>query len=162
MKCFAKTLNYRLNFNLYEVVRSSIQIFHLGGEVHSNKSISIKRGDKLKLFRQLCIILVICLAGEAINKFFNLPIPGSVIGMIVLLALLSKGIIKLEMIDGIAKFLLDHLALFFVPPGISLINNLDLLRKEWFPILAIILISTIIVIIVTGLTIQLLKRRRSL
>ena len=116
----------------------------------------------MKLFRQLCIILVICLAGEAINKFFNLPIPGSVIGMLVLLALLAKGIIKLEMIDGIAKFLLDHLALFFVPPGISLINNLDLLREEWFPILAIILISTIIVIIVTGLTIQFLKRRRSL
>ncbi|WP_245684733.1 CidA/LrgA family protein [Orenia metallireducens] len=50
--------------------------------------------------------------------------------MVILLALLSKGIIKLEMIDDIAKFLLDHLAIFFIQPGISLVNNLDLLKEE--------------------------------
>jgi holin-like protein len=82
--------------------------------------------------------------------------------MVILLALLSKGIIKLEMIDDIAKFLLDHLAIFFIPPGISLVNNLDLLKEECLPIFTSVFISTVVVIVVTGLTIQFIKKGRPL
>jgi len=113
----------------------------------------------MKILRQLCIILSILFIGNFINKIFGLPIPGNVIGMIILLLCLLMGVIKLEMIDMISKFLLDNLAFFFIPAGIGLINSLDIIKDNWIAILSITSISTIIVIAVTGLTVQFLKRR---
>ncbi|KOF57435.1 MULTISPECIES: CidA/LrgA family protein [Clostridium] len=113
----------------------------------------------MKLLRQLCIILGICFIGEALNKLLNLPIPGNVLGMIILLILLNTGIIKLEKIEEISNFLLEHLAFFFVPAGVGLISCFGLLKKNLISITFIILISTIIIMAVTGLTVQLLKRR---
>lgn len=62
------------------------------------------------------------------------------------------------MIDDISDFLLKNLSFFFIPAGVSLISNLDLLRGKWLTIIFICLISTIIVIAVTGLAIQFTKR----
>ncbi|SES95739.1 holin-like protein [Natronincola peptidivorans] len=115
----------------------------------------------MTLLRQLAIVIGICFAGELINKAFNIPIPGNVLGMMLLLILLTTGIIKLEMIDEIAKFLLDHLAFFFVPAGVGLLSHLDIIKEQWIPIIGVILISTVIVMVVTGLTVQFLIRRWS-
>ncbi|SHK44523.1 CidA/LrgA family protein [Paramaledivibacter caminithermalis] len=112
----------------------------------------------MKFLRQLGIILIIVFLGEFIRKIFNLPLPGNVLGMIILLCLLSLKIIKVETIDDISNFMLEHLPFFFIPGGVSLISNLELLKSKGLIILLICLISTAIVMIVTGLTIQLLKR----
>lgn len=112
----------------------------------------------MKLLRQLFIILAICLAGEFFHRFLHLPIPGNVLGMILLLICLCKGIIKVEMIEDITKFLLDHLAFFFLPAGVGLIIYFDLLKANWIPIFTICFAITIIVMIVTGRTVQFLKR----
>lgn len=114
---------------------------------------------KVKIFRQLVIVLLIAFSGEIINHFFKTPIPGNVIAMILLLILLSLGFIKLKMIDRVAEFLLSHLAIFFIPAGVSLIQNLDQLQKEWLPILTIVVLTTVIVMVVTGLTVQFLIRK---
>ncbi|AOY75225.1 CidA/LrgA family protein [Clostridium formicaceticum] len=111
------------------------------------------------LFRQFFIIIAVCLAGELVNKSLGIPIPGNVLGMIFLLLLLLLGVIKLEMIDKIAKFLLEHLAFFFIPAGVGLLNNLHLIQGQWLPIMSVVLLSTIIVMGVTGLTIQLIKKK---
>lgn len=116
-----------------------------------------KGGKQMKIFRQFLIVLVIAFSGEIINHFLKIPIPGNVIAMILLLILLSKGVIKLKMIDQAAKFMLDHLAIFFIPAGVSLINNLELLKNELFAILTIVVISTVVIMVVTGLTIQFIK-----
>ncbi|MDK2799623.1 MAG: holin-like protein [Clostridiales bacterium] len=112
----------------------------------------------MKLLRQFGIILSISLIGELVSKLLNIPIPGNVIGMLILLSLLFLGTVKLETIDEITKFLLDHLAFFFIPAGVGLISNLQLLRGKWGAIFLICLISTTLVMVVTGLTIQLVKR----
>ena len=111
----------------------------------------------MKLLRQLLLILTICFSGEVINRLFSLPIPGNIIGMVILFLCLYTGIIKLEMIADIAKFLLDHLAFFFVPAGVGLLAYLDVIKSSWLAILIISLITTIIVMIITGHTVQLLK-----
>lgn len=113
----------------------------------------------MKLLRQLCIILCICFAGEAIHKLLNLPVPGNVIGMVILFICLCTGIIKLEMIDDISRFLLDHLAFFFLPAGVGLIACLSILKSNWFAILFITFTVTIMVMVVTGYTVQFIKRR---
>ncbi len=120
---------------------------------------NLERGVNLKLLRQLCIILSICFLGDFTSKIFKLSIPGSIVGMIILFSCLSLGVIKLDKIEDISTFLLDHLAFFFLPAGVSLISSLTLLKGTWTFIVLISLLSTILVIIVTGFTIQLLKRR---
>jgi len=113
----------------------------------------------MKILRQFSVILLILIIGEFINKIVGIPIPGNVLGMIILLVGLSTGIIKLEMVDQITKFLLDHLAFLFIPAGVGLINSLDIIGAQWFAILSVTVLSTGFVIATTGLTVQLLKRR---
>lgn len=117
----------------------------------------MKRRILMKLLRQFAIILIICFLGEVLHKLLNIPIPGNVIGMILLLAGLLSGIIKLEAIEEVSEFLLKHLAFFFVPAGVGIIASFDIMKGNWLKILSIILISTLIVTITTGLTVQALK-----
>ncbi|MDT8717453.1 CidA/LrgA family protein [Clostridium sp. 19966] len=112
----------------------------------------------MKLLRQFALILIICFAGQGIQDFFKAPIPGSVIGMVILFIFLCLGIIKLEMIEEITTFLLDHLAFFFVPAGVGLIAVMGLIKANGADILGISVITTILVMVVTGHTVQLMKR----
>lgn len=116
----------------------------------------------MKYLRQMGIILIIAFFGEVISKFLNLPVPSNVIGMVILLILLLTGIIKLEMIEDLSDFLLSYLPFFFIPAGVGLISNLDLLKANWIAIFLICTVSTIITMVVTGWTIQFVKRRMKL
>ncbi len=115
----------------------------------------------MKLLRQFLIILIICVIGEVLNKVIHIPLPGSIIGMILLFVCLSTGLIKIEMIDEISKFLLDHLAFFFIPSGVGLLAYVGILKKNLVSITVICVVTTILVMIVTGLTVQLIKRRKA-
>ena len=115
----------------------------------------------MKVLRQFGTILIILLLGEGIRMSTGISIPGTVIGMVILFILLMTKVIKLENIDMISKFLLDHLAFLFVPAGVGLISSLDVIGEAWLPIMMIVIISTVLVVGVTGWTVQLLKGRRS-
>ena len=112
----------------------------------------------MKYLRQLAIILVICFVGEALNKLLNIPIPGNVIGMIIMLIALLSGVLKLEAIEDVTDFLLKHLAFFFVPAGVGIISSMDIIASNLIPLISVILLSTTVVMVVTGITVQILKR----
>lgn len=113
------------------------------------------------LIRQLGIIVGICFFGEFLNKILGVPIPANVLGMLTLLVLLMTGIINIEKIDKISEFLLEHLAFIFLPAGVGILNNIDLIKDQWLPIVVTVVLSTVIVMGVTGLTVQFLIRRKS-
>lgn len=113
------------------------------------------------LIRQLGIIVGICFLGEFLNKILGVPIPANVLGMLTLLVLLMTGIINIEKIDKISEFLLEHLAFIFLPAGVGILNNIDLIKDQWLPIVVTVVLSTVIVMGVTGLTVQFLIRRKS-
>lgn len=113
----------------------------------------------MKLLRQSAILLLIIFIGEVLNRVFKIPIPGSVIGMIILLIGLLTGIVKLSHIEEISNFLLDHLAFFFIPAGVGLLSILGVIKDSWYLILLLSLLTTIIVMAITGLIVQYLKRR---
>jgi len=112
----------------------------------------------MKIVRQFAIVLIIGFLGEFLRRTLNLPIPGNVLGMIILLLCLCTGVIKIEMIEDISKFLLDYLAFFFLPAGVGLITSMGILKNYWHYVTLIALISTIIVMVVTGITVQLFRR----
>lgn len=114
----------------------------------------------MKLLRQLLIILAICFIGETVHMLLKIPIPGNVIGMILLFICLRTGIIKVDMISEVTKFFLDNLAFFFIPAGVGLITCMGLIKTTWPALLAVIIVTTVIVALTTGYTVQFLRKER--
>jgi holin-like protein len=102
------------------------------------------------MLQGMVLLLVFQLAGEGISTLFALPIPGNVIGMALMLVALSAGWVKLEWLQEAADLLLSYMALFFVPAGVGVMLYFDLIGREWLPIVAGTLISTFVVMAVTG------------
>jgi holin-like protein len=118
-----------------------------------------RRRRKVKLFREALIILGIYLLGELVSKWFNLPIPGNILGMIILFILLYTKIVKVENISTVTNFLLDHLAFFFIPAGVGLMTSLGIIKSTWWQLLLVCLVTTIIIIVVTGTIVQIISKR---
>ncbi|MCF0149007.1 MAG: CidA/LrgA family protein [Clostridium sp.] len=108
----------------------------------------------MKIFREAIIILGIYLVGELISKGFSLPLPGNIIGMIILLVLLCTKVIKVENVESISSFFLDHLSFFFIPAGVGLISSFSSIKDSLIYILLLCLITTAIVIVSTGTIVQ--------
>ena len=104
--------------------------------------------------RQWIIVLLIYFLGEFLSKNFSLPIPGNIMGMILLFTLLATGTIKLEKIEGSAKTLLDNLAFLFIPAGVGLMNSFGIISASATKILFICIITTFIVMASTGVVVQ--------
>jgi len=110
----------------------------------------------MKIFRETLIVLIIYLIGEFLSKFFGLPIPGNIIGMLILLLLLITKVIKVNQIETVSNFFLDHLAFFFIPAGVKLLSSFNLIKNDLFTILLLCLITTVLVILFTGKTVDLI------
>lgn len=113
----------------------------------------------MKILKEFGIVLFILFLGEIINKIINFPIPGSVIGMIILFSLLYFKILSLDKIDSISSFILANLSFFFIPPGVKLIASFDLLKGQWLKIVFICFFTTILVMVVTAYTVQYIINR---
>jgi holin-like protein len=110
-----------------------------------------------------CFIIFGCLAiGELIVWLTGITIPSSIIGMLLLAALLQTKAIKEEWVKGMSDFLISNMGFFFVPPGVALMLYLDIIRAELFPIVVATVVSTVLVLIVTGWTHQWLKKGEKL
>ena len=106
-----------------------------------------------------CFILFGCLAlGELIVRTTGATLPASIIGMLILTLLLKLKVVKLEWVRGLTDFLIANLGFFFVPPGVALMLYFDLIKAEFLPITLATLLSTIIVLIITGHTHQVVSK----
>ena len=116
----------------------------------------------MKIFNQLGIILGIWAVGELISSMlssiFNLP--GTIVGMILLFLLLQFKVIKEDNIKEVADFLLNNMAIFFVPAGVSLINSLGLIRDNILVLLLSITIATAIIMLVTGKIVEFMINKK--
>ena len=114
-------------------------------------------------------ILVLQLIGEAVQKYFNLSIPGPVIGLILmLLTLMMTNSKKLNMLTPLrtniintSETLLSYLSLLFVPIGVGVVMHLQLLEMQLLRILVVILIGTMSTIIFTSLVFSKISSTRA-
>lgn len=112
----------------------------------------------MKYLQQLMIILGAYLLGVIIQTAFNMPIPGTVLGLIILFLGLYSGIIKVEMIEDMCEILISHMSFLFIPAGVGLITSFNLLSGKIIAFSLIILISTVIVWVVTAYVVKLLRK----
>jgi len=112
----------------------------------------------MKYLRELLIIIGIYILGLVITEVFNLIIPGNIVGMIILLILLLTKGIDIKAIENTANFFLNHLAFFFIPAGVSLMNSFGIIKENWIGILFVSIITTFIIFVVTGKTVEYIQK----
>jgi holin-like protein len=98
-------------------------------------------------------------AGEALASVARLPVPGSVVGMLLLAGVLQAGWLPLDVVRPAAEFLIRIMGLLFVPPGVGLVVYFELIGREWVPITAAAIASTLSVLLVAGVMQQRMERR---
>ena len=114
----------------------------------------------MRIPSQLAIIFAICLAGEFLHRIVGVPLPGNIIGMVLLLILLCLKVLKPEQISGVSGFFLNHLALFFLPPSIAIMAVGDDILGRWPLLLTMCIAFTVITMAAGGLTTQFLIRHQ--
>lgn len=112
----------------------------------------------MRIPSQLAIIFAICLAGEFLHRIVGVPLPGNIIGMVLLLILLCLKVLKPEQISGVSGFFLNHLPLFFLPPSIAIMAVGDDILAKWPLLLVLCITFTLVTIAAGGLTTQFLIR----
>lgn len=106
----------------------------------------------------LAVLLIFQLAGELIRAVTGLPVPGPVIGMVLLLiALLAKLPVPAG-IHATSRKVLAYLGLLFVPAGAGIVTRLSMIGAHWLPIVIAVVGSTIITMVVTAAVMRGLER----
>ena len=119
-----------------------------------------KISNKMKqTLPQIGWLLGFWLLGELIVRFFDWAIPGSIIGMILLTLALEFKVLKIGQVEDVSDFLIRNMAFFFVPPGVGLMVNIDLIADNWFAITMATLLSTVLVLLVTGFVAQIGRKK---
>ena len=110
---------------------------------------------------EAAIILGISLAAEVLHALLPLPVPAGIYGMLMLLVLLMTGALKLEKVKHAGAFLIEIMPVMFIPAAVGLMDIAGGLGSALLPIVLIVIITTVIVMAVTGRTAQFIIRRSS-
>lgn len=107
---------------------------------------------------QLAVLFAFLAFGELTVWLTAIPVPSSIIGMLLLTASLKAGIVKLHWVDRTADMLVRNIGFFFVPAGVGLMRCLELVSQQWLPIVGASVISTFLIIATTGWMHQIVRK----
>lgn len=108
----------------------------------------------MKYVKQFGIILVISFVGEALHCLLPLPVPASIYGIIIMFLCLECRWIPVEAVSEAGKFLVEIMPVMFIPAAVELLEAWELLRPAWVSYVAITVITTVVVMAVSGLVTQ--------
>lgn len=113
----------------------------------------------MKYVKQFFIILLISFVGELFKFLIPLPIPASIYGMVLLFVALMTGLIKLDDVKDVGKFLIEIMPLMFIPAGVGLIESWGTLKPVLLPVCVITVVAIVTVMVATGKLSQWMIRR---
>lgn len=108
----------------------------------------------MNLLPAFTALLVCQLLGTALQRALSLPVPGAVLGMLILFAALLVRKTPPREIDRASRLLLRFLPLLFVPAGVGVIDQFGLIGKEWLPLSVTLVVTLIATIAFTGVVMQ--------
>lgn len=114
----------------------------------------------MKYIRQLAWILLFSCFGELCRFLIPYPIPASVYGMVLMFVALATHVLPLEEVRDAGTFLVSFMPVLFVAPTVNIIACWDAIKGDIFPIVLVIVISTVITFGASGLVTQWFIRRR--
>ncbi|WP_312117363.1 CidA/LrgA family protein [Brevibacillus reuszeri] len=115
----------------------------------------------MKIVRGIVILLVFYGVGMAASKWLHIPLPGNLLGMLILTLGLCMGWIRMNWVEQASSFLVRHMMLFFVPIIVGVASYMNLISQDPWPILVALVVGPMLVMLVTGRVVQwYLKRYR--
>ena len=94
--------------------------------------------------------MAVSFIGEILHAVLPLPIPASIYGLVLMLALLMTGALKLDAVEDAGKFMIEIMPVMFIPAGVGLLNAWGVLKPVWIPISVITVVTTVLVMAVTA------------
>ena len=113
----------------------------------------------MKYLFQAAMIMLVTLAGELLHLLIPLPVPASIYGLVIMLACLKLRVIRLEQVEGAGEFLLEIMPVLFIPAAVGLIATWGQLQAMLVPVIVITVVTTFVVMAVTGWTAQLAMKK---
>lgn len=113
----------------------------------------------MKYLRQFMIILLVSFWGELLKYVIPLPVPASIYGLVIPFILLETGILKLDAVKETSVFLIEIMPLMFIPAGVGLMESWGDLNSMLLEVVVIILVSTVLVMGVSGKVTELVLKR---
>ncbi len=104
----------------------------------------------MKYMKQFCIILLISFMGEGLYELLPLPVPASVYGLVLMLLAFVSGVLKVSQVKETALFLIEIMPVMFIPAGVGLMSSWGVLKPVLGPVMVITLLTTVLVMAVTG------------
>ncbi|WP_044895704.1 CidA/LrgA family protein [Bacillus alveayuensis] len=112
----------------------------------------------LRLIFQFFIILTALIIGNEIVRFFHIPFPGSIIGMVLLLIALNTGLVKIDWVFPAADLHFKHMIFLFIPQIVEIVFKLKILQGQSWKLIAVLIISSLLGLLGTGYIAQLFEK----
>ena len=109
---------------------------------------------------QIAVMLGFWILGEGLVHLTEMPIPGGIVGMAIVLTLLSTHRISAQSIGRGANWLITEMLLFFVPAVMVVLDHRELLSIIGVKLAAIIVVGTVLIMSGTALTVEFCQRWR--
>lgn len=107
---------------------------------------------------QLALIFGFCMVGDFIASLLPVTMPGSVVGMLLVLLLLASRILKEQHISQSADFMLENMTFFFIPPAVSILRYAAVVQTIWWQLLVINIVSVVVCFALSSWTVMLTLR----
>ncbi|MHA0856913.1 CidA/LrgA family protein [Paenibacillus sp. CMAA1364] len=117
--------------------------------------------NMLKGIVQVAALMCFSMLMNQLTHWLGWNIPGSIVGILVIFILLETHIVRLEWIDIGATWLLAELLLFFIPAAVGVMKYIPMLKSDGLQILLVVIMSTFIVMVSTGLMASRISKIRS-
>lgn len=107
---------------------------------------------------QVTCLCIFWLIADQVVRYFHIPVPSNVFGLLILLILIFTGSVNVQWLKAGSMWLLAEMLLFFIPAVIAIINYQDLFLHDGIKIMAVIIISTCFVLGITALVVEKIYR----
>ncbi|MFV0382691.1 CidA/LrgA family protein [Paracoccus sp. (in: a-proteobacteria)] len=97
----------------------------------------------------IAILLCCQLAGEVAARLLGLPVPGPVIGLVLLVAVFLVSPAVVGYVGPLSRAILANLSLLFVPAGVGVVGNLNILSANWLAFAVILIVSTVFAMLIS-------------
>jgi holin-like protein len=114
----------------------------------------------MKYIKQICIILGVCLIAEVMEYLIPLPVAASIYGLLLMLLALMTKVIKLKDVENVSDFLTGNMAILFIPATVGIMASVEEIKQMLIPLCVISVVSTLLVMSVTGWVTQWIIRKR--
>lgn len=113
-----------------------------------------------KILSGSLVLLSFLLLGEIVNRYLWAQLPASIWGMVLLFAALRLRWVKEEWVAQVAEAIMSNLSLLFLAPAVGIAAIYPLIRQDLAPIGIAVVFSTVCVMAVVGLSIEIITRRQ--